>query len=101
MNWKDHERRIAKRLGGTRMGPQGRSGPDVTASLPDGSQLAIECKARKTLPATVKKFLSQITPHRTPQTIPLVIMHEHGAPSNHDVVCLTFSDFLRILKKLS
>lgn len=44
INWKDHERRIAKRLRAKRTSPMGTACLDVTTNLPDGSNLAHESR---------------------------------------------------------
>ena len=52
--WKQTERAIARRLGGRRLGPTGRHGPDVTSDW-----LQAEVKTRKRLPVWLLDALEQ------------------------------------------
>jgi len=86
--WKQNERAIARRLGGTRTGPSGRSGPDVVTGW-----LAVEVKARKRLPMWLKSALQQARTGCPPTRLPLVVLHEVGARHDGDLVVMSLQDF--------
>lgn len=87
--WKAHERRIAKRLGGTRNGNRGVATADVSTDW-----AAIECKERKTLPQWLEGAMSQAVKAAEPDQLPLVVLHRKGQRSDNDMVVLRLSDFL-------
>lgn len=85
-SFKTTERQIAKRLGGDRHGHLG--GADVVTEW-----LSVECKHRKTLPKWLKDALEQAKRNAEEQQLPVVILHEHGARHDDDLVLLSLGDF--------
>lgn len=75
-NWKEIERRVAAKLGGERVPITGRirgSAPDV-----EHGWLSIEVKHRRSLPDWLHDAMDQaVKSKRTPEHMPLVILHEH------------------------
>ncbi len=88
--WKAHERAVAKRVGGRRIGPTGRQGPDVVSAW-----LSIECKSRKALPAWLVNALQQARSGASETHLPLVILHQVGARHDDDLCVLSLADFTR------
>jgi len=88
--WKDHERRVARKLGGTRTGNRGRAAADVTTDW-----AAAECKERATLPMWLRDAVEQATATARQGQLPLVVLHEFGTRSDNDLVVLRMRDFLR------
>ncbi len=88
--WKSHERRVAARLGGRRLGATGVSNEDVSTPT-----LAIECKHRSSLPAWLGTALTKVRAHGKQQgKAGIVVIHELG---RHDSLCLlALSDFVRL-----
>jgi len=84
--FKATERQIAKRLGGERHGHLG--GADVVAGW-----LSVECKHRKTLPKWLKGALEQAKGNADDGQLGLVVLHEHGARHDDDLVLLSLADF--------
>jgi len=84
--YKGTERRIARRLGGQRHGHLG--GADVVSDW-----LSVEVKHRKTIPAWIKDAMDQAKANADPGKLALVVLHEHGARSDGDLVILTLGDF--------
>jgi len=84
--WKAVERRTARVLGGHRIGPTGRDGPDVVTSW-----LAVECKHRKLLPLWLTETVAKIRQQAGRDKLGMVVLHEHG---RHDsLVVLSMADF--------
>jgi len=86
--WKNCERALAKRLGGKRAGPTGRTGSDILHDW-----LAVECKERKRLPAWLKAALSQSIGAAKPEQLPIVILHELGTRHDGDLVVMRLRHF--------
>lgn len=86
--WKRCERAIAARLGGQRVGNRGTAAPDVVTDW-----LAIECKARRSLPAWLKRAVAQARAAAGEDRLPLVVLHETGTRHDCDLVILTLRDF--------
>jgi hypothetical protein len=86
--WKQHEREMAKRLGGKRAGPTGKVGSDV---LHDS--FAVECKERKKKVAWLEDMLLQTKKAARPGQLPIVVLHWLNARHNNDIVMLRLSDF--------
>jgi hypothetical protein len=86
--WKRTEREVARRLGGQRVGPSGRSGPDVVSDW-----LQAEVKTRHRLPAWLKAALQQAQTGCPEYRLPLVVLHESGQHHAGDIVCLRLADF--------
>ena len=78
--FKGTERRVARVLGGRRVGHLG--GTDVTAAW-----LAVECKHRKRLPAWLKSALSQARRNAEADQLAVCVLHEHGAFAFNEVRC--------------
>ena len=90
-NWKEHERRTARRLSGVRNGNRGTATSDVTAGA-----WAVECKSRKQLPTWLLDAMAQAKRNATPGTVGIVVLHKVGQRSDNDIVCLTMADFQAI-----
>ena len=87
--WKEHERRTARILGGRRVGPIGRGGPDVVVG--ESPWLLVECKHRRTLPQWLKDALDQARGAAGPHRLGVAVLHERG---RHDsLVVLSLKDF--------
>ncbi len=83
--WKSVERRVAKALGGVRMGPGGDRA-DVRTTW-----LCVEVKQRKVLPDWLTKALAQARKYARPEQLPIAVLHEAGA---HDsLVVMSLKDF--------
>ena len=89
--WKQHERRIARALGGERSGPLGRHGSDVT-----GAAFAVECK--RTVRYQLRRpWIEQARRQSKAEGLPwLLVIAEHRDRS--PIVVLDFKDFLAILE---
>jgi hypothetical protein len=87
-NWKAHERRIAKRLSGRRVGNAGKPTPDVLAA-----GLVIECKHRASLPKWLTAAVSSICGKAQAGQLAIVVLHEKGKRSDNDLVVMRLSDF--------
>ncbi len=85
--WKHTERRIARTLGGQRIGP-GCDRADVRSDW-----LCVECKHRATLPAWLKEAVQQARHYATERQLPIAVLHEAGARSAEDLVVLRLADF--------
>ena len=71
--WKEHERRTAGALGGRRIGPTGKDGPDV-----DAGWIVAECKHRASLPGWIRLALSKIRTQAGPGQLGVVVAHGKG-----------------------
>jgi len=86
--WKDHERRIAKRLGGERVPvSDNRSSTDVLHAI-----FSIECKLRKALPTWLHGAMRQAMDAHS-NKMPIAILHETGKNSDDDYVVVRLKDF--------
>lgn len=97
-NWKNHERKTAKKLGGirhTRAGNFSESAPDV--DMPEDSRFVVECKYRKELPKLVTDGLAQASSYKTGK-IPLLVMKQHGMRG--EIVALKLDDLVNILEEI-
>jgi len=84
--WKTVERRVARTLGGHRVGCSGRDTPDVVSDW-----LSVEVKHRRRLPQWLKDALAQALRHAGADRLGIAVLHEKG---RHDsIVVLSFSDF--------
>lgn len=86
--WKHAESQIAVRLGGRRVPVNGRSGPDVEHPL-----LALEVKARKSLPAPWREWLGQAQAGASAGKLPCLVIHELNRRYDDDLVVMTLADF--------
>lgn len=90
--WKQHERRIAKRLGGERIPvADKRSKTDVLHPW-----LSVECKHRKSLPKLLHKAIQQATDAH-PNKMPIGVLHELGQRSDNDYVVVRLLDFEKLI----
>lgn len=85
-SFKGTERAMARRLGGKRTGHLG--GQDV-----DAGWLSAECKHRKQIPTWLTDALTQARRHAQPEQLPIVILHQHGARHDDNLVVLRLADF--------
>ena len=86
--WKMAERRVAARFGTQRTGPQGRNTPDVVTS-----DLSIEVKTRKALPAWLHEALAQSERNAQPGTLPVVVLHQVGTRYDDDMIVMSMKSF--------
>ncbi len=85
--WKDFERRVARSIGGRRVGPTGTATPDVISDW-----LRIECKERHALPAWLSDPLRKVRSQTPADALGVVVWHEVGA---HDaILVMSFADFV-------
>lgn len=84
--WKDIERRIARKLGGERVGNRGTSTPDVLTDW-----LAVEVKHRQELPRWIVQAVQKARGHAGRERLGIAVLHEHGKHDN--LVVLSLSDF--------
>lgn len=87
--WKDLERRVAKLLGGHRVGNTGTATADVLV----GDWLACECKYRTSLPKWLKHADQQVRTAAGDTRLPITILFEHGRRTGDSLVLLRLSDF--------
>ena len=85
--FKGTERRLARLLGGERVGHLG--GEDVAAGA-----IAAESKHRKQLPQWLKAAVAQARGNAGEGRLGVVVLHEHGKHTTSDIVCLSLTDFL-------
>ena len=86
--WKQTERAIAKRLGGERVGPSGKSTADVLTPT-----LAVEVKTRKALPRWLLDAMAQATAAAGDGRLPILVLHQVGQRHDGDLVVLRLADF--------
>lgn len=86
--WKKHERAVAKRLNGKRVGPSGTATADVVCE-----HLSVECKHRKELPDWLKRAVQQSCLAAEPIQLPIVVLHELGKRHDDDLVVMRLKDF--------
>jgi hypothetical protein len=84
--WKDHERAVAKALGGTRSPNTGKGSPDIEHPL-----WSIECKYRKQIPLLVTEGLAQARRYDDVKT-PLLVLKEKNKKGA--IVCMDIKDFV-------
>ncbi len=91
--WKAHERRIATKLGGQRLGATGVSNADV-----ETAQFCVEAKHRQSLPVWLSTALVKVRAHAKKQgKTGVVVLHESG---RHDsLVLLSLTDFERLIRE--
>lgn len=85
---KQHEREVAKRLGGERLGLRG--GVDV-----DAGRWAVECKSTSSMPAYMRKYYDQAVRHAKPHQVPIVVIHEKNKGYDHDFVVIRMDDWIK------
>jgi hypothetical protein len=90
--WKATERSIARRLQGQRVGPTGRTGPDILAP-----RLAIEVKERQALPQWLLRGLAQAEEGATDGRVGVLVLHRKGQRHGDDIACLRLRDLERLL----
>ena len=93
--WKDHERAVARALGGSRhvRRHRGEPGPDV--DLPEGSNLSIECKYRAGLPRLLVLGLAQAKANAREGQVPLLVVKQRR--QNGAIACMALEDLPRLL----
>jgi len=95
-NWKEHERRTARRLSGIRNGNRGTAASDVTAG-----RWAVECKSRKQLPTWLLDAMNQAARNAGDGQTGIVVLHQVGQRSDRDIVCIRLADWLAVTKQES
>ena len=87
--WKDHERRVARALGGERSGPLGRHGSDAI-----GTPFAVEAK-RTTRYQLRRDWIDQARRQSRDEGKPwLLVIAEHR--DRDPIVVLSFREFVRL-----
>lgn len=87
--WKDHERRVARALGGERSGPLGRHQSDAV-----GTPFAVECK-RTTRYSLRRAWIEQARRQSKDEGKPwLLVVAEHG--DRVPIVVLDFRHFVEL-----
>ena len=93
--WKKHELKTAEALGGERIPITGRqrgSAPDVAHDA-----LSIECKQRQVIPKWINEAMEQAQASiKSPEQVPIVVIHGTGMKYEDDYVMLTMKDFKKI-----
>lgn len=92
--WKEHERRTARRLSGTRTGNTGKPTADVQAGA-----FAVECKSRKALPTWLTDAMTQAKRNAGEGQTGIVVLHQVGARSDNDLVIIRLADWLAVIKQ--
>jgi hypothetical protein len=100
--WKNLERTVAKKLGGTRV----LRGADFSVSMGDikatpgtlSELFTVECKYRKTIPALIRDGLSQAKEYDSTR-LPLLVVKQRGMKG--EVACLFLDDLVSLLEKNS
>jgi len=85
---KAHERAIAKRLAGRRVGVTGLATCDVVSE-----EFAAECKERAALPAWLTGAMEQAERNAPAGLTPLVVLHELSRRHDGDLVVLRLREF--------
>lgn len=90
--WKDHERKVAKKLNGERVS----RGADFGASAPDvlHERFIIECKYRSKISDFIKDMLKQAASYDKDK-IPIGVLKEKGMRG--EIVFMKLDDFVRAL----
>ena len=81
---KDLEKHVAKLFGGERLGLLGSEDVRLT-------NFSVECKERKSLPVSIKKWYSQAAEYAGDR-IPMVYLHELHRPHVEDLVIVRAAD---------
>ncbi len=90
--WKAHELRVAKALGGTRAGPQGKHGSDIT-----GTPYAVECK-RTSRYSLRRAWIEQARRQARQEDKPwILVVSEHGDRS--PICVMEFSTLLTLTSR--
>jgi len=91
--WKEHEKRVAKKLGGRRVS----RGADFSLSAPDviHDRFSVECKYRKRLGQFLHDAIKQAEGY-DPDKIPIAVLKEHHQRGEY--VLIRLDDFLEVLK---
>lgn len=93
-NWKEHERRTARRLSGIRNGNRGTAASDVTAG-----RWAVECKSRKQLPTWLLDAMNQAARNAGDGQTGIVVLHQVGQRSDRDIICIRLADWLAVIQQ--
>ena len=88
-DWKSVERRIARELGGERVGILGRE--DVRHE-----RLSVEVKTRRALPKFLSRSYAQAAGNAKEGKIPLLILKEKGKQYADCLVVVSLGDFLAL-----
>lgn len=92
--WKQVERRICKKLGGTRT-PLSGSHSKITAGDCLHDRYYVEIKHRKRVPF-LKKFNETLNNAKNEKKIPMMIIHEKGKKSS--IVMIRLEDFVKLIR---
>ena len=92
--WKAVERRIARQFGTERTGPQGRAVSDVITG-----EFSIEVKTRKLIPLWLHAAMDQAERNAVENTMPVVVLHQVGQRSDHDLVVMSLAMFRKLRRE--
>jgi hypothetical protein len=86
--WKDHERRLARQVGGVRNGVTGMAAADV-----ESKWLCIEAKCWRGNVKRVESALIQAEKVAKPCQLPIAVIHTVGRHSKNDLVVMRWGQF--------
>lgn len=86
--WKATERRIARLVGGRRIGATGKATPDVISPW-----LVIEVKHRRVLPSWLASAVEQARQNAADTKLGIAVLHQAGERGDGDLVVMTMRDF--------
>ena len=89
---KNHERAIAKRLNGDRIGCTGLATPDVV-----NDRFSVECKSRQLFPSWLTHAMKQAVTNAPEGKTPIVILHQTGQRHDSDLVIMRLQDFEQLM----
>ena len=87
--WKDHERQIAKAIGGKRNGNHGVAMADV-----ENDRLCVECKSWQGGVKRVESALQQAEGAAGDSQLPIAVIHTVGRKHANDLVVMRWGQFL-------
>ena len=90
--WKDHERRLAKAVGGKRNGATGRATTDV-----ETPGLCIEAKCWQGSVKRVESALEQAERAAKDEQLPIAVIHTKGRQSKNDLCISRWGEFQKLL----
>lgn len=93
--WKQVERRICKKLGGTRT-PLSGSNSRITAGDCIHEKYFVEIKMRSKIPF-YSEFNKTAKLGKQEKRVPMMVIHEKGKPSS--IVMIRLNDFIKLLNK--
>lgn len=89
--WKAYERRFAKRMGTTRIGPTGDDGADFISD-----DFAVQCKLRKTLPKWLLDAVDNAVAAASDGRFGFALIKKKRMRDNDAIVLMRYGDFERL-----